>query len=224
MLWNLHASWTRKFSLSLLLFPGVFVIAAALIRLVMSMQNSPSALNINRWGVRETLAGIIAVNVPILRPMLRSAFWSRGPMLTSQKKSSSTSAFADGSDGQKRRTWASSSAPFQRVGSRVAVDPERQGGDGGLQQTKGGVVLEMEDRSSIHSRGSGANSEEYIIKRTPTLPRYDQAGRDEIRVETSFGSSVEYQHQKESAPEVPWGNPHDKPQYVSSVTCASERD
>jgi hypothetical protein len=28
----------------------------------------PSALTINSWGVRETIAGIISVNIPIIRP------------------------------------------------------------------------------------------------------------------------------------------------------------
>jgi len=68
MIWMLRADWKRKMGLSLLLFPGVFVITAALIRVVMSLSANPSALNVNRWGVRETIAGVICVNLPILRP------------------------------------------------------------------------------------------------------------------------------------------------------------
>lgn len=58
----------RKVGLALLLFPGVFVIAAALTRCIMSLSVNPNALNINRWGGRETVAGIVAVNPPILKP------------------------------------------------------------------------------------------------------------------------------------------------------------
>jgi len=68
MIWMLRADWKRKVGLSLLLFPGVFVITAALIRVVMSLSAHPSAINVNRWGVRETIAGIVCVNLPILRP------------------------------------------------------------------------------------------------------------------------------------------------------------
>lgn len=68
MIWMLRVDWKRKAGLSLLLFPGVFVITAALIRIVMSLSANPSALNVNRWGVRETVAGIVCVNLPILRP------------------------------------------------------------------------------------------------------------------------------------------------------------
>jgi hypothetical protein len=61
-----------------LLSSGVFVITAALIRVISTLAANPSALVINRWGVRETLVGIIAVNVPILRPLFSKAFWVPG--------------------------------------------------------------------------------------------------------------------------------------------------
>lgn len=218
MLWNLNVNRSRKIGLSLLLFPGVFVIAAALIRVIMSLQASPSALNINRWGVRETLAGIIAVNIPILRPIITKAFWTPGPVLSHQKKSN-TSNFVDRS-GSHKRTWRNSAAaPFQRVESRLETDPERQGGFG--KQGKGAVVIEMMDTSSSHSNdsgGRGANSEEFIIQRPPTL----HSGKDGVLVETSFMSSVEYRD-KDAEPEGRWGHPEEKSNYHSSVR-ASERD
>jgi hypothetical protein len=218
MLWNLNVTRGRKLGLSLLLFPGIFVIAAALIRVIMSLQVSPSALNINRWGVRETLAGVIAVNIPILRPMLRKTFWTPGPMIPSQKKSN-TSAFTDGNNSGKR-TWASSTGPFQRVQSRLGLDPERQGDDG--MRSKSGVNIEMRDASdnySNHSRGSGANSEEFIIPRPPTL----HSGKDGVLIETTFGNTVEYRHEQ-SEPDMPWGHPEEKGAYISSVGHNGERD
>jgi hypothetical protein len=54
----------------------MFVIAAAIIRVVLTLGSNPSATNINRWGVRETIVGIITINAPILRPMFRRQFWS----------------------------------------------------------------------------------------------------------------------------------------------------
>jgi hypothetical protein len=215
MLWNLNITRRRKMGLSLLLFPGVFVIAAALIRVIMSLQASPSALNINRWGVRETLAGVIAVNIPILRPILRKSFWTPGPVLASQKKTNS-SAFTDGNTNSGKRTWPSSTGTFQRVQSRLGLDPERQ--DVGM-RSKSGVNIEMRDASDNYSNHSGANSEEFIMQRPPTL----HAGKDGVLIETTFGNTVEYQHQQ-SVPEMPWGHPEEKGNYISSVGHVGERD
>ena len=63
----------------LLLSSGIFVIAAAIIRVVLTTAGSPSAIKINGWGVRETIVGIFTVNIPILRPMFNRSFWSRNP-------------------------------------------------------------------------------------------------------------------------------------------------
>lgn len=112
MIWMLRADWKRKVGLALLLLPGIFVITAALIRVVMSLKAHPSALNVNRWGVRETIAGIICVNLPILRPSKSSALRLTQQLRTDLSKCSSrpsgsqisTSTVARGS--RLRRTAA----------------------------------------------------------------------------------------------------------------------
>lgn len=68
----------RKLVIGVLLSSGIFVIAATLIRIVSTLVAHPSALTINRWGVRETLVGVIAVNAPILRPIFSKTFWRHG--------------------------------------------------------------------------------------------------------------------------------------------------
>ncbi|KAJ3462423.1 hypothetical protein MRS44_007209 [Fusarium solani] len=68
--------WFRKIVIGLLLSSGLFVIAAAIIRATLTLSAHPSALAVNEWGVRETLVGIITVNIPILRPMFKHSFWS----------------------------------------------------------------------------------------------------------------------------------------------------
>lgn len=212
MLWNLNVGRGRKLGLSLLLFPGVFVIAAALIRVIMSLEASPSAINLNRWGVRETVAGIIAVNIPILRPMLRKGFWTRGPVL-SDNKNSQKSTFGTGSNSQKR-TWGSSSpGPFKRVQSHVSPDSELPGES--RPRTKDGVAIEMTDNLSSYSnrsRGSAANSQEFIIQK----PVKVDAGRDGVLIETSFGSTVEYRSQP-STDERSWGHPEEEANHISSI-------
>ncbi|RMJ18826.1 hypothetical protein BHE90_003578 [Fusarium euwallaceae] len=67
---------SRKLVIGLLLSSGLFVIAAAIIRATLTLSAHPSALAVNEWGVRETLVGIITVNIPILRPMFKRSFWS----------------------------------------------------------------------------------------------------------------------------------------------------
>jgi hypothetical protein len=68
LLWTLQISFKKKVALMLLLSSGIFVISAAIIRIVMTLVAHPSSLTINSWGVRETIAGIFAVNLPIIKP------------------------------------------------------------------------------------------------------------------------------------------------------------
>jgi hypothetical protein len=49
--------------------------AAALVRVVLTLSANPSALNINAWGIRETIVGIATVNIPILRSLFSPSFW-----------------------------------------------------------------------------------------------------------------------------------------------------
>ncbi|KAF4970181.1 hypothetical protein FSARC_2778 [Fusarium sarcochroum] len=79
LLWTLQVPLRKKLIIGLLLSSGAFVIAAAIIRVVLTLSANPSALTINSWGVRETIVGIITVNIPILRPMFTRSFWSMQP-------------------------------------------------------------------------------------------------------------------------------------------------
>jgi hypothetical protein len=76
MLWKLQVRFSKTIVIGALLCSGLFVIAAAIIRAVLTLGATPSGLNINRWGVRETIVGILTVNSPILRPMFNRSFWS----------------------------------------------------------------------------------------------------------------------------------------------------
>ncbi|CAD0108525.1 unnamed protein product [Aureobasidium uvarum] len=78
MLWQLKMPLKKKITIGVVLSSGLFVIAAAIIRVVLSLDAAPSAANINGWGVRETFIGIFTINVPILRPVFSRAFWLPG--------------------------------------------------------------------------------------------------------------------------------------------------
>ncbi|KAH8893942.1 hypothetical protein GQ53DRAFT_793407 [Thozetella sp. PMI_491] len=77
LLWKLQIPVRQKLVIALFLSSGLFVITAAILRVTQTLGNHPSALNINRWGVRETIVGIFTVNVPILRPLFSRSFWKR---------------------------------------------------------------------------------------------------------------------------------------------------
>lgn len=78
LLWELRVPLRQKFAIGLLLSSGIFVISAAILRVASTLAANPSALTINRWGVRETIVGIIAVNLPISPPLFRKSFWRNG--------------------------------------------------------------------------------------------------------------------------------------------------
>ncbi|KAF7557552.1 hypothetical protein G7Z17_g570 [Cylindrodendrum hubeiense] len=92
LLWKLQVPLRKKIVISLLLSSGAFVIAAAIIRIVLTLSAHPSALTINSWGVRETLVGLITVNIPILRPMFNRNFWRWGKTPLSSSMNTGTGA------------------------------------------------------------------------------------------------------------------------------------
>jgi hypothetical protein len=76
LLWKLKVPTGQKVLIAVLISPGLFMIAAAITRVVLSLIE-PGSLKTDRWGVRESVVGIVAANVPILRPLWSKAFWSR---------------------------------------------------------------------------------------------------------------------------------------------------
>ncbi|USW54148.1 hypothetical protein Slin15195_G074670 [Septoria linicola] len=78
LLWKLRVPLRKKITLGLLLSSGIFIITAAIVRIIMTLKSNPSATTINRWGVRETITMICAVNAPILKPLTMKSFYTRG--------------------------------------------------------------------------------------------------------------------------------------------------
>ncbi|KAI0167778.1 hypothetical protein BJ166DRAFT_240678 [Pestalotiopsis sp. NC0098] len=111
LLWTLQVPLKKKIVIGLLLCSGLFVITAAIIRVVLTLGAHPSALNVNRWGVRETIVGIITVNIPILRPMMSIKFWKNGELGYSSGAGTKTG----GRDG--RTTLATGHGPYEMTGN-----------------------------------------------------------------------------------------------------------
>ena len=78
LLWQLRVPLKKKLVIALMLSSGLFVITAAIVRVVLSVDAIPSAPNINRWGVRETFIGLITVTMPVMRPLFSKPFWMSG--------------------------------------------------------------------------------------------------------------------------------------------------
>lgn len=131
LLWKLRISVSKKIGLSLLLGSGIFVITAAIVRIVMTLDSHPSALTINRWGVRETIAGIAAVNAPILKPLFVRSFWTGN--FCSTTSSSDQSQSKSGSGGKSsgstskvlslRKPQAIEMISFNNSRTNVAMPP-----------------------------------------------------------------------------------------------------
>ncbi|KAK4499409.1 hypothetical protein PRZ48_009923 [Zasmidium cellare] len=105
LLWKLRIPVRKRITLSILLGSGIFVITAAIVRIVMTLGSHPSALTINRWGVRETIAAIAAVNAPIMKPMFKKSFWNREYRLRAEERNrrQSSNNSGNGSSGKSSR-------------------------------------------------------------------------------------------------------------------------
>lgn len=173
MLWRLKVTWSRKLAIAALLSSGIFVIAAAVIRAVLTLGAAPSALNINRWGVRETIIGILTVNVPILRPLFTAAFWRLGPYHPSASGAGSGAGSAPWGSAKGRRTksGAYGRGTFE-LRSASASDAEDRGSGASVYSSKeDGAVVRVVGRAA-----SLAGSQEGIVDKSRTLSRDLEAG------------------------------------------------
>jgi hypothetical protein len=118
----------RKIVIGLLLCSGLFVITAAIIRVVLTLGAHPSALNVNRWGVRETIVGIITVNIPILRPMMSRKFWKTGELAYSSGAGTKTGG------GRGGTTLATGHGPYEMTGSISGHSRNRKDSFGGSEE------------------------------------------------------------------------------------------
>lgn len=153
MLWGLQIKLSKKIAIGLFICSGTFVIAAAIVRAALTLGNTPSGLNINRWGVRETIVGIITVNLPILRPMFRHNFW-RGTGAVAESSSYARSrptrsgyghgTFKLRSEQDSKRGAAASDVELVAVprsssrSSARSSSLEKESGDGSIQN---GIVI-----------------------------------------------------------------------------------
>ncbi|OMP81728.1 hypothetical protein BK809_0002722, partial [Diplodia seriata] len=151
MLWRLKVALSRKLAIAALLSSGVFVIGAAITRAALTLGEAPSALNINRWGVRETIVGIVAVQLPLLRPLFVRDFWRRGRYVSSGAGGSGSGGNAGSTNDVRTGTHGTVT-----LGSQHRTPLSKKGyGDGGvgaieLHSQAGSDVADLE-RASTYS-------------------------------------------------------------------------
>ena len=173
----------RKIVVGLLICSGFFVIAAAIIRVVLTLGASPSGTNINRWGVRETIVGIVSVNIPILRPMFTAAFWTgRKPASSSYSSSMPHTRYGHTRYGRTRtRTATSAAGPYEMTGGGESSSRETASHENilGADKTLGnGIYVE----TAFHIRSEDARRAMGTEGWSPrsTMSRADVCGASDV--------------------------------------------
>ncbi|KAL1633272.1 hypothetical protein SLS58_011138 [Diplodia intermedia] len=190
MLWRLKVAMSRKLAIAALLSSGVFVIGAAITRAALTLGEAPSALNINRWGVRETIVGIVAVQLPLLRPLFVRDFWRRGRYVSSGSGGGGSGGANAGSTNDIR----TGTHGTVTLGSAHRTPLSKKGyGDGGvgaieLHSQAGSDVVDLE-RASTYSGGD----KEHAIVEWSEREREREGGKGGVvgaQVQARRGESV----------------------------------
>ncbi|KAF2124348.1 hypothetical protein P153DRAFT_390382 [Dothidotthia symphoricarpi CBS 119687] len=77
LLWTLNIPLQKRIGVFFLLASGLFVLAACITRVSLTVVPNISIFIIARWGIREFTIAIIAVNSAALRPLFRRSFWGK---------------------------------------------------------------------------------------------------------------------------------------------------
>jgi hypothetical protein len=72
IIWKVKIPLRQKIQVALLLCSGLFIIAAAIIRCVSSIQHIRSIDTAGVWAIRETFVTIIVINAPCIKPLFSS--------------------------------------------------------------------------------------------------------------------------------------------------------
>jgi hypothetical protein len=73
IIWKVKIPIRQKLLVALLLGSGLFIIAAAIMRCVTSIQHITHIDTAGVWAIRETFVTIIAINAPCIRPLFGGA-------------------------------------------------------------------------------------------------------------------------------------------------------
>ncbi|KAK1561300.1 uncharacterized protein LY79DRAFT_531647, partial [Colletotrichum navitas] len=74
---KMRVSVYKKILIMVLVCSGIYFIAAAIMRVVVTLNGERSTIVVNLWGTRELGVGLVATNAPSLRPLVSRKFWQR---------------------------------------------------------------------------------------------------------------------------------------------------
>ncbi|KAL1641019.1 hypothetical protein SLS58_006461 [Diplodia intermedia] len=89
ILWKAQIPLKRKLLVAVLLFSGIFIVAAAIIRCVMSVNDIRHIGTSGIWAIRETFVSLFAVNAPAIKPLFSRSRHNLGGSSNNNNKSSS---------------------------------------------------------------------------------------------------------------------------------------
>ncbi|KAK3214345.1 hypothetical protein GRF29_28g2819413, partial [Pseudopithomyces chartarum] len=84
LLWTLRIPLRKRIMVFVLLSSGIFVMAACITRVALTVVPNITVRIIARWGARELSIALIAVNSSSLRPMFGKSFWVNKPAVIPQ--------------------------------------------------------------------------------------------------------------------------------------------
>ncbi|KAF4207618.1 hypothetical protein CNMCM8927_002695 [Aspergillus lentulus] len=159
----------RKLVIGVLLCGGVFVMCAALLRCILSLQSINSINTSTIWAIRETFVAIIAVNAPCIKPLFSSSVW-----LGSSKDPSSKNAHRYGGSGSYSLSVFGKSKPdplvshTSKLGDHASDEfilrEQSQSGPTYVHDVSGGHGQHMDEESGKFAEGGIQVTTMYEVK------------------------------------------------------------
>ncbi|GIK05363.1 hypothetical protein Aspvir_009471 [Aspergillus viridinutans] len=159
----------RKLVIGVLLCGGVFVMCAALLRCILSLQSINSINTSTIWAIRETFVALIAVNAPCIKPLFSTSVW-----LGSSKDLSSKNVHRYGASGSYSLSVFGKSKPdplasnMSKLGDHASDEfilrEQSQSGPTYVNDVSGGHGQHVDEESGKFSEGGIQVTTMYEVK------------------------------------------------------------
>ncbi|KAL3462422.1 hypothetical protein BJX64DRAFT_139983 [Aspergillus heterothallicus] len=140
----------RKLIIGVLLCGGAFVMAATLLRCILSLHSIDSINTSTIWAIRETFVAIIAVNAPCIKPLFSSSIWIRS---SSKDPSSGQEYGKSGGTSFGLSGFSRSKAGNSQVEPTIVTKPGRDSDEFGMLRDTHGGSMAYADRTKESSSG-----------------------------------------------------------------------
>ncbi|KAH7030491.1 hypothetical protein B0J12DRAFT_732352 [Macrophomina phaseolina] len=150
ILWKAQIPIKRKLMVAVLLFSGIFIVVAAIIRCVMSVNDIRRIGTSGVWAIRETFVSIFAVNAPAIKPLF------------SRRRRTLGSSGKGGSSGNKYGGFSSSGGGAPKFGTSGGLGSRHAPHEPDEVELRSGAQWSAKDQYSIQDveRGSSGASDD----------------------------------------------------------------